>query len=113
MTNIIEEKDFREDYGVLHHQGGIDLIPSNMELSGMPMEAAEEHFRRRREEYANNRLRVRTLKKEIRLVDGIMEADRAMPAMFRERSVERIREQEPEKTVTRNVEEPEHNRRRP
>ena len=35
MMNIIDEKDFPEDYGMLHHLEGIDLIPANMELSGI------------------------------------------------------------------------------
>ena len=35
MMNIIDEKDFPEDYGMLHHMEGIDLIPANMELSGI------------------------------------------------------------------------------
>ena len=35
MMNIIEEKDFPVDYGMLHHVEGIDLIPANMELSGI------------------------------------------------------------------------------
>jgi pyridoxal/pyridoxine/pyridoxamine kinase len=35
MMNIIEEKDFPEEYGMLHHMEGIDLIPANMELSGI------------------------------------------------------------------------------
>ena len=35
MTNIIEENDFPKDYGMLHHQEGIVLIPANMELSGI------------------------------------------------------------------------------
>ena len=35
MMDVINEKDFEEDYGMLHHQEGIDLIPANMELSGL------------------------------------------------------------------------------
>ena len=40
MTNIIEETDFPADYGMLHHQEGIELIPANMELSGIEVSLA-------------------------------------------------------------------------
>ena len=40
MTNIIEEKDFTEDYGMLHHKEGVDLLPANMELSGIEVSLA-------------------------------------------------------------------------
>ncbi len=35
MMNIINEEDFAFDCGILHHEEGIDLIPANMELSGL------------------------------------------------------------------------------
>ena len=35
MMDIIDEKDFPADYGMLHHKEGVDLIPANMELSGI------------------------------------------------------------------------------
>ena len=35
MMNIINEEDFPADYGMLHHEEGVDLIPANMELSGL------------------------------------------------------------------------------
>ena len=40
MTNIIEENDMSENYGMLHHQEGIELIPANMELSGIEVSLA-------------------------------------------------------------------------
>ena len=38
MTNIIEENEMPDNYGMLHHQEGIELIPANMELSGAEIE---------------------------------------------------------------------------
>ena len=35
MMDIINEEDFPTDYGMLHHEEGVDLIPANMELSGL------------------------------------------------------------------------------
>ena len=35
MDAVINEKDLPEDAGILHHDEGIDLLPSNIELSGM------------------------------------------------------------------------------
>ena len=32
---VINEKDLSEDAGILHHDEGVDLLPSNIELSGM------------------------------------------------------------------------------
>ena len=40
MTNIIEENDMPDNYGMLHHQEGIELIPANMELSGIEVSLA-------------------------------------------------------------------------
>ena len=40
MTNIIDEIEFPDDYGILHHQEGIDLMPANMELSGIEVSLA-------------------------------------------------------------------------
>ena len=40
MTNIAEENDFPWDYGMLHHQEGIELMPANMELSGIEVSLA-------------------------------------------------------------------------
>ena len=77
----------------------------------MPLGAAEEHFRKRQETYTDCRLRIRILKKEIRLVEGIMEANREMPAYFKEQAMERNREQGIKKTVARSVGNPEENRR--
>ena len=40
MMDIIEEKEFSPDYGILHHQEGMDLMPANMELSGIEVSLA-------------------------------------------------------------------------
>ena len=40
MTDIINENDFDEEYGLLHHQEGIDLLPANMDLSGIEVSLA-------------------------------------------------------------------------
>jgi chromosome partitioning protein len=33
MQDIIEDKNIPEDYGIIHHAEGVDLLPSNIELS--------------------------------------------------------------------------------
>lgn len=33
MQDIIEERNIPEDYGIIHHAEGVDLLPSNIELS--------------------------------------------------------------------------------
>lgn len=35
MANIINDEDMPEGYGILRHEEGIDLIPGNIELSGL------------------------------------------------------------------------------
>lgn len=35
MANIINDVDMPEDYGILRHEEGIDLLPGNIELSGL------------------------------------------------------------------------------
>ncbi len=35
MNIIINDEDIPEDAGILHHDEGVDLLPSNIELSGM------------------------------------------------------------------------------
>lgn len=35
MTGIIDEEPMPEDYGILHHQEGVDVLPSNIELSAL------------------------------------------------------------------------------
>ena len=35
MQNVIEGKDYLPDEGILHHKEGMDLLPSNIELSGL------------------------------------------------------------------------------
>ncbi len=33
--NIINEEDMEPDYGILKHDEGVDLMPGNIELSGL------------------------------------------------------------------------------
>ena len=40
MMDIMDEKDFPADYGMLRHKEGVDLIPANMELSGIEVSLA-------------------------------------------------------------------------
>ena len=40
MMDIIDEKEFPPDYGMLHHKEGVDIIPANMELSGIEVSLA-------------------------------------------------------------------------
>lgn len=35
MTCIINEEEFANDYGILHHEEGVELLPANIELSGL------------------------------------------------------------------------------
>jgi chromosome partitioning protein len=35
MDNIINDREFEHFGGILHHDEGIDLIPSSIELSGV------------------------------------------------------------------------------
>ena len=35
MDNIIHDREFEHYGGILHHDEGVDLIPSNIELSGI------------------------------------------------------------------------------
>ncbi len=37
MDNIIQDREFSQHDGILRHAEGVDLIPSNIELSGMEM----------------------------------------------------------------------------
>jgi chromosome partitioning protein len=37
MDNIIQDRDFEHYGGILHHDEGVDLMPSSIELSGMEM----------------------------------------------------------------------------
>ena len=37
---IINEEDFAPDCGILHHEEGVDIIPANMELSGLEVSLA-------------------------------------------------------------------------
>ena len=38
MQSIISEKEFQPDNGILRHKEGIDIMPSNLELSAMEMQ---------------------------------------------------------------------------
>ena len=40
MTCIINEEDFPSDYGILHNEEGVDLLPANIELSGLEISLA-------------------------------------------------------------------------
>jgi hypothetical protein len=50
MEKIIHDEDYEYYGGILHHAKGVDLIPANMELSGMEMSLvnamSREHSRR-------------------------------------------------------------------
>lgn len=35
MTNTINEEPMEPDYGILHHEEGVDILPSNIELSAL------------------------------------------------------------------------------
>ena len=35
MQNVIDDKPIPSDHGILHHGEGVDLLPTNIELSGM------------------------------------------------------------------------------
>ena len=35
MGNVIDNKSFEDDFGIIHCDEGIDLMPCNVELSGM------------------------------------------------------------------------------
>ena len=35
MTSIINEEEFPDDYGILKHPEGVNLLPANIELSGL------------------------------------------------------------------------------
>lgn len=37
MESIIRDQSIKPEEGMLHHAGGVDLIPANIELSGMEM----------------------------------------------------------------------------
>lgn len=40
MTSIISEKEYSPEEGILHHEEGVDLLPSNIELSGVEVSLA-------------------------------------------------------------------------
>ena len=35
MTKIIEDEPIQHGEGIIHHEEGIDLLPANIQLSGM------------------------------------------------------------------------------
>lgn len=60
LTKIVEDEPFENTLGILHHQEGIDLIPANIELSGMEVSLVnimsrelvlKQYIERMREEY--------------------------------------------------------------
>ena len=38
MSKVIDNKPFDDDYGIIHCSEGIDLMPCNVELSGIPVQ---------------------------------------------------------------------------
>lgn len=38
MRSVIDEKELPKDYGIHHHEEGIDFVPANIELSGMELQ---------------------------------------------------------------------------
>ena len=40
MTKIINEEEIDPEEGILHHEEGVDLVPANIELSGMEVSLA-------------------------------------------------------------------------
>ena len=40
MQNIIEDKPPPDDYGLIHHSEGVDLLPANIELSAFEVSLA-------------------------------------------------------------------------
>ena len=47
MDRAINEDDFEPEYGVLHHEEGVDLIPGNIELAGLEVALVNELSRER------------------------------------------------------------------
>lgn len=47
FEKVINEKDIEPDYGILKHEEGIDLIPGNIELSGLEVSLVNEMSRER------------------------------------------------------------------
>ena len=43
MANIINDEDMENDYGILKHEEGIDLMPGNIELSGLEVSLGKCH----------------------------------------------------------------------
>ena len=46
MQDIIEDKAIPEDSGIIHHAEGVDLLPSNIELTSFHADGAEDGYRR-------------------------------------------------------------------
>lgn len=40
MTAVINEEEIHPEYGILHHEEGVDLLPGNIDLSAMEMSIA-------------------------------------------------------------------------
>lgn len=47
MDRAINEDEFEPEYGVLHHEEGVDLIPGNIELAGLEVALVNELSRER------------------------------------------------------------------
>ena len=44
MANIINDVEMEYDYGILRHEEGIDLMPGNIELSGLEVSLVKERY---------------------------------------------------------------------
>lgn len=60
LARIVEDEPFEDTFGILHHEEGIDLLPANIELSGMEVSLVnimsrervlEQYIERVREKY--------------------------------------------------------------
>ncbi len=62
MAHIINAEEVEEDYGILKHEEGIELMPGNIELSGLEVsfEEAEETLENVSEVYDANRKEITT-----------------------------------------------------
>ena len=44
MQSVLEEKPMPMNYGIIHHNEGVDLLPSNIELSGLEVSLIKLHL---------------------------------------------------------------------
>ena len=71
MMNIINEEEYDPNEGILHHEEGVDLVPTNIELSGLEVSLSnvmsremilKEYVEQIRDEYDYILLRIILLK---------------------------------------------------